>query len=237
MSCVVTEHPQPGRRRSSPLRLVSPFLLPAICLLCLWHPRSATPWRDLDLFSGTYLIMSAAASLIESRIMRALVERRESLHEAMGLTFDPHTVRWAMLLSLADVLVFLDYAHFHLLPALRRPTFQTAGLFLYVAALTSLIWTDTCLVRHFRRQSPPRSIITDGPFALVRHPRYASMVMVKVGFGLLFASVIGWVVVLASVLLVRRRIKLEEIHLRAIFGDDYASYTEHTAHRLVPGIY
>jgi protein-S-isoprenylcysteine O-methyltransferase Ste14 len=178
-----------------------------------------------------------AAALIESRITRGLMDRRESLREAMGLNFDPKTVRWAMFLSLADVLVFLDYAHWHIVPALRRPALQTAGLSIYVAALLSLIWTDACLARHFRRESQARSVITRGPFALVRHPRYASMVMVKVGFSLLFASVIGWVVVLASVLLVRRRIKLEEVHLRTIFGPDYTIYAEHTSHRLLPGIY
>jgi protein-S-isoprenylcysteine O-methyltransferase Ste14 len=181
--------------------------------------------------------MAVAASLIESRITRGLVDRRESLHEAMGLTFDPKTVRWAMLLSMADVLVFLDYAHWHLLPVLRRPALQTVGVVVYGGALFSLIWTDACLVRHFRDESRQRTVVTDGPFGIVRHPRYASMVMVKVGFSLLFATVIGWFVVLASIVLVRRRIRLEEVHLRKMFGGDYTRYAEHTAHRLVPGVY
>jgi protein-S-isoprenylcysteine O-methyltransferase Ste14 len=78
--------------------------------------------------------------------------------------------------------------------------------------------------------------MTTGPFAIVRHPRYAGLLLAKLGFSLLFANVFAWASLLATILLIRRRIRLEETHLREIFGPGYSRYTERTP-RLLPGIY
>lgn len=81
-----------------------------------------------------------------------------------------------------------------------------------------------------------RQLMTTGPYAVVRHPRYAGLLLAKLGFSLALASVLAWISLLVSILLTRRRIRLEELHLRKTFGPEYGYYTERKS-RLIPGVY
>jgi protein-S-isoprenylcysteine O-methyltransferase Ste14 len=49
-------------------------------------------------------------------------------------------------------------------------------------------------------------------------------------------SVVAWVLGIGWVVLVARRIRLEERHLRSRYGERYDRYASRTA-RLVPGLY
>jgi protein-S-isoprenylcysteine O-methyltransferase Ste14 len=227
---------QPGWKTFGWFPLLAPFAYLAVALLCLRHWRSAAPWQDLDFFSGAYFALAAFPPLYKIRFRSGIFKSRETLREASGLSYDPVTVRWASLLAVAELSIFLDYGHWHLMPALRLPGLQITGLVVNAGALAALMWTDTCLVRHFQGDPTHRQLMTTGPFAVVRHPRYASLLLVKLGFSLIFASIFAWFSLLVSIFLIRRRIGLEETHLREIFGSRYSTYTEHT-HRLLPGIY
>jgi protein-S-isoprenylcysteine O-methyltransferase Ste14 len=227
---------QPRHKRSTRAGLLSSFVYQVIALLFLRHWRSAAPWRDLDLFSGGFFALNALLLLHRLRFSRSVFESREKLREASGLNYDPATIRLGTMLAIADLSVFLDYAHWHLMPALRQQALQVAGLVLYACAVAGLMWTDNYLVRHFQGDLSNRPLMTAGPFGIVRHPRYASLLLAKLGFTLLFASVLAWISLVASILMVRRRIRLEETHLREVFGPGYGSYSERTA-RLLPRIY
>lgn len=232
----VSDRVQPRRTRSVRLALLSPFAYQGIALLCLRHWGSATPWGDLDFFSGGFFVLTAIRLVYEIRFNRGIFDSREALREASGLTYDRVTVRCANVLFVGNLSVFLDYGHWHLTPALRQPGLQITGLAVYACAMAGLMWTDTCLVRHFQADLNQRQLMTTGPFAIVRHPRYASLLLAKLGSSLLLASVFAWMLLLASVLVFLRRIRLEETHLREIFGSSYGSYTGRTS-RLLPGIY
>jgi protein-S-isoprenylcysteine O-methyltransferase Ste14 len=227
---------QPGRRTFVRFPLLAPFAYQAIALLCLRHWKSAAPWQDLDFFSGAYFVLAVLPSLYKIRFKRGIFESRETLREASGLSYDPVTVRWGSLLAVGELSVFLDYGHWRLMPPLRQPGLQITGLVVYACALAALMWTDSRLVRHFQEDQTHRQVMTTGPFALVRHPRYASLLLAKLGLSLLFASIFAWFSLLVSIFLIRRRIGLEETHLHEVFGSRYSSYAEHTR-RLFPGIY
>jgi protein-S-isoprenylcysteine O-methyltransferase Ste14 len=218
------------------LVVLSPFAHPAIAFFCLRHWTSATPWADLDLFSGGFFALTAILLAYEIPFRRNLFHSREKLREASGLSYDPETVKWGSALAAADMSVFLDYGHWHLLPVLRAPGLQITGLALYAGAMAGIMWTDTWLARHFQGYSHHRQLMTAGPFGLVRHPRYAGQLIAKLGVSLLFASVFAWISLLASIILIRRRIRLEEDHLKELFGSSYDTYAQSTD-RLFPGLY
>jgi protein-S-isoprenylcysteine O-methyltransferase Ste14 len=232
----VSDGGQPGRRTFVWFPLLAPLAYQAIALLCLRHWESAAPWQDLDFFSGVYFALAVLPPLYKIRFKGGIFDSRETLREASGLSYDPVTVRWGSLLAIGELSVFLDYGHWHLTPALRQPGLQITGLVVYACALAALTWTDTCLMRHFQGDQTHRQLMTTGPFAVIRHPRYASLLLGKLGLSLLFASIFAWFSLLVSIFLIRRRIDLEETHLREVFGSQYSSYKEHT-HRLFPGIY
>lgn len=218
------------------LAVLWPFAYQNVAVLCLRHWRSADPWVDLDLFSGSFFVLTATLLVYETPFRLKLFHSRERVREASGLNYDRDTVKWGSVLAIADISVFLDYGHWHLLPVLRMPGLQTTGLVLYGCATASIMWTDTWLARHFQGYSDDRQLMTAGPFGLVRHPRYAGLLIAKLGVSLLFASIFAWMSLLASIILVRRRICLEEDHLKSIFGSSYDTYSK-TTDRLFPGIY
>jgi protein-S-isoprenylcysteine O-methyltransferase Ste14 len=216
--------------------VLSPFAYQGIAVLCLRHWTSATPWTDLDVFSGGFFALTAILLLYEIPFRSNIFHSRERLREASGLSYDADAVKWGGVIAVADLSVFLDYGHWHLLPALRVPALQATGLALYACAMAGIMWADTWLARQFQMNSHDRQLMTTGPFGIVRHPRYAGLLMAKLGVGLIFASVFAWVSVLASIILVRRRIRLEEDHLTDIFGTSYDTYAQ-TTDRLFPGLY
>ena len=215
---------------------ISPFAYQVIAILCLRHWKSATPWADLDLFSGGFFALTAILLLYEIPFRTRTFHSRERLRELSGLSYDPDTVKWGGVIVVAELAVFLDYGHWHLLPAFREPVLQAIGLALYACAMASIMWADTWLARQFQMNSRDRKLMTAGPFGIVRHPRYAGQVLAKLGVSLIFASIFAWVSLLASMILVRRRIRLEEDHLKDIFGTSYDTYAQSTD-RLFPGVY
>jgi len=213
-----------------------PFLYLLLPLLCLRQWGTNHPWARLDIFSGSFLALSAFLTLRQIQFKKSILQSREVLREASGTSYDPSTVKWGSLQSLAELAVFLDYAHWHLVPSLEKPVLQEVGLGLSVLSIVWLLWADAILVKHFDRGLDNRELITHGPFRLVRHPRYAGLLGLKAGFALTFASVLGWISLAVAVALVRRRIQLEENHLRGVFGQTYESYMRRTA-RIFPGFY
>jgi protein-S-isoprenylcysteine O-methyltransferase Ste14 len=213
-----------------------PFLYLLLALLCLRQWGTNRPWARLDVFSGSFLALNAFLVLRQIQFKKSILQSREILREASGASYDPATIKWGSLQAFAELGVFLDYAHWHLVPSLEKPLLQEVGLGLSVLSVAWLLWADAILVKHFDRGLDNRELVTRGPFHVVRHPRYAGLLGLKAGFALTFASVLGWISLAVAVALVRRRIKLEENHLHGVFGQTYESYVRRTA-RMFPGFY
>jgi protein-S-isoprenylcysteine O-methyltransferase Ste14 len=227
---------------TSPLRTAfrGAYLFPLfyllLALLCLRQWRSNQPWERLDLFSGSFLALSVFLALQQIQFKKKILRSREVLREASGASFDPATVKWGGLQSLLELTIFLDYAHWRLVPRLERPLLQEIGLGISILSVVWLLWSDTILVEHFDRGLDNRELVTRGPYRVVRHPRYAGLLGLKLGFALTFASILGWISLAVAAALVTRRIRLEEIHLHGVFGKAYESYVQRTA-RVFPGFY
>lgn len=114
---------------------------------------------------------------------------------------------------------------------------QDGGTYLFVFFCVSLIWTDCMLASHFNvyKNSRPE-LMTQGPYAIVRHPRYACWVGLLVSLSLALSSIFGLIAALLFSLLVIRRVKLEDHFLMGLYGERYRLYAKRTA-RLVPLIW
>ena len=93
------------------------------------------------------------------------------------------------------------------------------------------------LGRWFRRDvtiEPGQTLVRRGPYRLLRHPSYASILLSCAGLGLAFGSwvsaLVALVIVLAGML---PRIRVEERALAQAFGTDYETYAKSRA-RLLP---
>jgi protein-S-isoprenylcysteine O-methyltransferase Ste14 len=81
-----------------------------------------------------------------------------------------------------------------------------------------------------------QTIITTGPYGIVRHPMYAGATLYMIGMALLLGSWIGLAVVLPFAMVLSRRIGIEERTLREAFPD-YADYAARVHYRLIPGVW
>jgi protein-S-isoprenylcysteine O-methyltransferase Ste14 len=81
-----------------------------------------------------------------------------------------------------------------------------------------------------------QTVISTGPYALVRHPMYAAMTLVVVGAPFLLGAWDGVLVGLIFVLVLARRAVLEERALRQELPG-YAAYMERVKYHLIPYIW
>lgn len=231
-----THTPKPLKKAFWGATLFS-FLGLVLAPVCLRQWDSADPWSRLDRFSGGFLVLGALLAIAQALTFnRSAFRAKEVAREALGLSYDPGLLRWGTPLDVAELTVILDYGHWHLVPRLEQSSLQNIGLGLSVLAAGWLIWTDTWLARHFSSETAARHLTSSGPYRFVRHPRYAGFLALKVASPLVFASVLGWLLLLLWVALLLRRMRREEAHLRELFGAEYDAYAQATA-RLLPRIY
>lgn len=105
-------------------------------------------------------------------------------------------------------------------------------LFGSIFILTAIVLNCTAankLGSAYDRLVAPVSLVTTGPYALIRHPIYTSYLLLFVGFALSLHSVpFASLLAMACILYYRQRIYIEEGILQAAFGNDYDLYKEKT---------
>ncbi|HXF27020.1 MAG TPA: isoprenylcysteine carboxylmethyltransferase family protein [Bryobacteraceae bacterium] len=100
-------------------------------------------------------------------------------------------------------------------------------LFFTIACFFS--WTGTrALGRHLRLDAalnPDHELVRSGPYRVIRHPIYASMLCVLLGTGFLVAR---WALLIAGVLVfiagTEIRVRIEDKLLASRFGDEFLEY-------------
>jgi protein-S-isoprenylcysteine O-methyltransferase Ste14 len=204
-------------------------------LLCLRQWGSDHPWDRLDLFSGGYVTLSLAL-FVEQLIFQARFTPREEIRRLFySLDIDPGFQRWSYYLGVAESAVFLDYGHWHLVPVLDHAPAKVAGLAVYLVTIAWLIHVDRFLFRNFIPAHEHGSLLTSGPYRLVRHPRYTGLLFTRLCFAVVLASPIAWSLCVLWIVVIRRRIHREEQYLRARYGRDYELYAKRVP-RLIPGL-
>lgn len=110
------------------------------------------------------------------------------------------------------------------------------GLAIYLLGGVLMIWAPMHLGRFFSTRvtiQEGHKLVTDGPFALMRHPRYAGCLYWGIGLPLAFLSLPGLVAALLYCLTFVWRIHDEELLLARHFGDQWQTYARRTK-RIVP---
>ena len=164
----------------------------AAMLLRLRQWGSARPWARLDRFSGGYLLLSILWLEASRGFLRTFLRRNEISGELSGASYDRWTLRFSMLLPLAELAIFLDYGHWRLMPTLARPSLQWTGLALSLLGALLLFWTDRQLLAHFAGDMSRRELMETGPYRFIRHPRYLALLLSRISLALALASPLGW---------------------------------------------
>jgi protein-S-isoprenylcysteine O-methyltransferase Ste14 len=83
---------------------------------------------------------------------------------------------------------------------------------------------------------PGHALVTNGIYGVIRHPSYLGLIVLMIGWGLVFRSLAGVLLALAMIPVLIVRIEAEERLLASQFGGEYESFRRRTA-RLIPGVY
>ena len=113
-----------------------------------------------------------------------------------------------------------------------------AGLAVALTGVALMVWARRTLGRSFTMLPRPKAgarLVTDGPFALVRHPIYGGAILFFAGCSLAF-SPWGLAATFVLALLWAGKSRVEERHLAARFPA-YADYRMRVRKRLVPLLY
>lgn len=97
---------------------------------------------------------------------------------------------------------------------------------------SSVILSRTHVAGHSRSGNV---IVTNGPYRLMRHPVYASVLLILFGLTILTMSILGFVVWVLTFLFYDFIARYEEAVLLSRFGNEYKDYMNHVP-RWIPGI-
>ena len=115
-----------------------------------------------------------------------------------------------------------------------------AGVCLMGGGLALRVVSARRLGAHYTRTlrvSADQAVVDSGPYRFVRHPGYAGVLLLWLGYGLAWTrpSTVA-VTILPTAVAYARRIAAEEALLGERLGDAYRDYRRRTA-RLVPGVF
>jgi len=118
-------------------------------------------------------------------------------------------------------------------------TVRWIGIVLFAAGGALRLWPVFVLGRRFSGLvaiQPGHTLVTGGPYRIIRHPSYLGLLVNSLGWALAFRSGVG---VLLTALLIPpllARISAEERLLRTHFGGEYDAYCSRTS-RLIPELF
>ena len=114
-------------------------------------------------------------------------------------------------------------------------TLSLASLILMTGGVGFAIYALAHLGRSFSLMAEARNLVTDGPYASIRHPLYLGEAMSMIGLALQYLSPLAALIVALQLSFQLMRMKNEEAVLADLFPE-YEAYKLRTA-RLVPGLY
>lgn len=114
------------------------------------------------------------------------------------------------------------------------------GIIVMALGIAVRIWANQTLGRFFTRTlrvSAGQTVVSDGPYRIVRHPGYLGDILLWVGAAFVTLNWITFAfLALAAILAYGYRIHVEEAMLREALGEPYRAYMAHTW-RLLPFVY
>ena len=191
-----------------------PSLLLAVVIWAYWGRVGAMSWRIRR----------------RTRTLSGVVPV-QGLERFLWLFFVPVVVAWLLLPLHA---AFRASGELSIVEAARSGPWLIVRLLAALAGVALLALTIRCwnrMGRHWKMAVTPgerQVLITDGPFARVRHPIYGYQILLMLATLVVVPTRPMLVTAVVHLVLMTVKARNEERHLLATHGDDYARYVERT---------
>ncbi len=125
------------------------------------------------------------------------------------------------------------------LPVLDQPTVRVAALFLYGIGLAATLAAQLAMGDEWRigvDAEERTTLVTSGPFAMVRNPIFSALLLAAAGLALMVPNPVAFAALAAMLLAVEIQVRhVEEPYLLEAQGEEYAAYASRVG-RFVPGV-
>lgn len=199
-------------------------------LILLFWPAGTIDWRRGWLFYSLYVALVFYCQGWIWRENPAMAPLRATLAPFGNL---PLSITVLALQAAIIVLGSLDDARFQWTS--QSVWVQLAGYVLLVCGYLGAAWAKASNPAYATMIADP-NLVTEGPYARIRHPGYAFTGMAAIGMALSLGSLVALIPALAIIILMAWRTTLEDASLAAT-GERYASYTARVKHRWAPGMW
>jgi protein-S-isoprenylcysteine O-methyltransferase Ste14 len=230
----VTDPKPMSRAAAVASAICSPLTLIALVFL----PVGRLDWKPGWIFVAFLVAAFGASALILARVNPRIYRARSR--------FQPGTKRWDLVLValiLPAIITEIPLATFdagRMAWSSMPRVFVILGYALLGTGIAVSTWAQAVNpffepgVRVQRERS--QQVISKGPYAIVRHPGYATAIMIFAGLALSLAS--WWALIPATLasLILTVRTKWEDDLLRTEL-EGYSEYAKRTRHRLVPDLW
>jgi protein-S-isoprenylcysteine O-methyltransferase Ste14 len=243
----MTEDAATQESRQSPTRrflglmvlrfVVVMLLLPAVIFLAAWTLRWWNAWAYYAAVLAGALSSRLAIAL---RHPDLLMERGTSMKSADAKPGDRLIVQLAALLLPTIGLIVAGLDHRFGWTGMLPTGVHIAGLVMLAVGFALNGWAMavnrffSAVVRIQKERG--HTVVTTGPYRLVRHPSYAGALLATLGIPLLLNSWWAFLPALGVVALTIVRTRLEDRTLQNELPG-YAAYARHTRFRLMPGVW
>ena len=223
-----------GRRLAGAVAFVAFFA--AVMLV----PAGTIAWPRAWVLLAVFLVIRVWGTIVVSRAQpELLVERSRLIRE--GQPASDRVLLIGFMATYAMLVAFsgLDARRLKLL-GVPPPPVAAAGLLLFAGGSIVVTFVlrenafASAVVRHQKERG--HSVVTTGPYRVVRHPMYAGLAASMLGMALWLGS---WAAAAASLIpagFLAARIPLEERLLRRSLPG-YAEYAARVRSRFVPGVW
>jgi protein-S-isoprenylcysteine O-methyltransferase Ste14 len=182
--------------------------------------------------AGTVWLVNTNPGLLRERLKPMVQKDQPKADKRATLIFLFLSILWL-------VFIPLDVFHLHLLP-LPPAWLRWIGLALWAVSMWLIYLTfrensfAAPIVKH--QEDRQQTVITAGPYAVVRHPLYSAVLIYAVGIALWLGSIAAVPLVALPLVGLVLRIRVEEAYLaRHLPG--YDAYLRERAWRIVPCIW
>jgi protein-S-isoprenylcysteine O-methyltransferase Ste14 len=153
---------------------------------------------------------------------------------------DERRAMWNAVLAVAVHVTLAELALVEAAPSALPAARLVIGMLIFAVGLAFWVLARHTLVAYGRLidpAMPPPTLVTHGPFAIVRHPLALGMVILALGPAIAAATMLTWTSFVAVVVALARRCTQDETELRATFGAAYDDYATATPSRLIPFVW
>ena len=193
-------------------------------------------WRDRWMWA--YVVAVAACALYAVFSLTPELARERFRPPSSGA--DATALIFIRLLGFGHLVVgALDAGRWHLLTpvpfairAVALPLMTVSFLFIFRAMRENRFFSAVVRIQSDRGHR----VIDSGPYAVVRHPGYAGMIVGMLASGLALGSWLGFAVAAGYAALIARRVSFEDRFLQRDLAG-YADYTTRIRYRLIPGVW